>query len=159
MPMILSALVDWIKFWSWAGLPGVLIDWQLITRVLSGRSVRPGVTLLGEEVATGLVKLRSDVSVLQVSFKYEKEFVVSKSNLDHWLKASDTDFKVLKAIAWKVLNQMKNVWCSRLSQKLKVKLFLATVESVLVYGGEAWTMKKNLTKAIDGVYTRESYIR
>ena len=79
MPMIISALVDWIKFWSWAGLPGVLIDWQLITRVLSGRSVRPGVTLLGEEVATGLVKLRSDVSVLQVSFKYEKEFVVSKT--------------------------------------------------------------------------------
>ena len=57
MPMIISALVDWIKFWSWAGLPGVLIDWQLITRVLSGRSVRHVVTLLGAEVATGLVKL------------------------------------------------------------------------------------------------------
>ena len=78
MPMIISALVDWIKFWSWAGLPGVLIDWQLITRVLIDRSVRPGVNLLGEEVATGLVKLRSDVSVLQVSYKYEKEFVFSK---------------------------------------------------------------------------------
>ena len=30
--------------------------------------------------------------------------------LRSWVKASDTDFKVRKAITWKVLNQMKNVW-------------------------------------------------
>ena len=36
-----------------------------------------------------------------------------------------------------------NAWCSRLSQELKVNLFLATVESVLMYGCEAWTMTAN----------------
>ena len=51
--------------------------------------------------------------------------------LKSWVKASDTDFKVRKAIAWKVLSQMKNMWCSRLSQELKVNLFLAIVESVI----------------------------
>ena len=43
---------------------------------------------------------------------------------------------------------MKNVWYSRLSQ---VKLFLATEESVLMYGSEACTMTEKLTKAIDDV--------
>ena len=75
-------------------------------------------------------------------------------NLGSWLKISDTDFKVHKAIAWKVLNQMKNVWCSRLRQELKVKLFLVTVASVLKYACEAWAMTAKLTKAIDGIYTR-----
>ena len=65
-----------------------------------------------------------------------------------WVKATDTDFKVRKAIACKVLNQMKNVWYSRLSQ---VKLFLATEESVLMYGSVACTMTEKLTKAIDDV--------
>ena len=63
--------------------------------------------------------------------------------LESWVKASDTDCKVRKAIAWKVHPQMKNVWCSRLSKELKVKLFLATVESVLMYGCEAWTKTVN----------------
>ena len=46
------------------------------------------------------------------------------------------------------------MWCSRLSQELKVNLFLAIVESVLMYGCEAWTMAANLTKSGDVVYTR-----
>ena len=47
-------------------------------RVFSGRYDCPGATLFGKEVANGLVKLESNVSVLQVSFKFEKEFAVSK---------------------------------------------------------------------------------
>ena len=65
-------------FWSWAGLPGDFMDWQLITNALSGRSVRPGAVFVGEEVAIGFEKLRSDASVLPVSFKNENELVVSK---------------------------------------------------------------------------------
>ena len=37
---------------------------------------------------------------------------------------------------------------------MKVRLFIATVESVLLYGSEAWTITKTLQKKIDGCYTR-----
>ena len=35
-----------------------------------------------------------------------------------------------------------------------MRLFLTTVESVLLYGSEAWTLTKKLTKQLDGCYTR-----
>ena len=37
---------------------------------------------------------------------------------------------------------------------LKVRLFQATVESILLYGSETWTISKSLSKRIDGCYTR-----
>ena len=43
---------------------------------------------------------------------------------------------------------------SNISRKIKVRLFIATVESVLLYGSEAWTLTQALTKEIDGCYTR-----
>ena len=49
---------------------------------------------------------------------------------------------------------MKKIWTSNLSRKLKVRLFLATVESVLLYGSETWTVTKTLKKRLDGCYTR-----
>ena len=41
-----------------------------------------------------------------------------------------------------------------LSRKLKVRLFVATVESLLLYGAETWTFTKALKKQLDGCYTR-----
>ena len=36
----------------------------------------------------------------------------------------------------------------------KERLFLATVESVLLYGCETWTIDKTLSKRLDGCYTK-----
>ena len=41
-----------------------------------------------------------------------------------------------------------------MSDQLKRRLFVATVESVLLYGSEAWTLSVQDEKALDGVYTR-----
>ena len=37
---------------------------------------------------------------------------------------------------------------------LRRKFFVATVESILLYGCEAWTLTKTMEKALDGAYTR-----
>ena len=37
---------------------------------------------------------------------------------------------------------------------LKISLFQATVESILLYGTETWTIPAALSKKIDGCYTR-----
>ena len=64
------------------------------------------------------------------------------------------DFKVRKALAWSACHDLKNIWSSTLSRKIKVQFFCATVEYVLTYGSEAWTLTKGIQKQLDGCYTR-----
>ena len=49
---------------------------------------------------------------------------------------------------------MKTVWNSSLDRSLKVRFFRASVESVLLYGSETWTLTRTLEKQLDGCYTR-----
>ncbi|XP_072018181.1 uncharacterized protein [Amphiura filiformis] len=49
---------------------------------------------------------------------------------------------------------MAKIWKSSLSTRFKQRLFTATVESVLLYGCEAWTVTSKLAKELDGCYTR-----
>ena len=74
--------------------------------------------------------------------------------LGSWVNSSEQDLKVRKALAWKALNGMASVWKSNLSRDIKLRFFTATVESVLLYGCECWTLKDKLQKSLDGCYTR-----
>ena len=49
---------------------------------------------------------------------------------------------------------MDSIWKSSLKRETKLNLFKATVESVLLYGCETWTLNKRLSKSLDGCYTR-----
>ena len=49
---------------------------------------------------------------------------------------------------------MSKVWKSKLSRKLKIQLFRATSETLLLYGSATWTLTKADEKKLDGVYTR-----
>ena len=49
---------------------------------------------------------------------------------------------------------MGRVWKSSLSRRIKTSFFQATVESVLLYGCESWTLSASLKKSLDGCYTR-----
>ena len=49
---------------------------------------------------------------------------------------------------------MKKIWSSKMRRKLKIRLFRATVESILLYGSEKWTITETLAKQINGCYTR-----
>ena len=74
--------------------------------------------------------------------------------LGSWVNSSEKDIKVRKAIAWRALNGMNRVWKSNLPRDTKLHFFEATVESVLLYGCENWTLKADLQKSLDGCYTR-----
>ena len=84
------------------------------------------------------------------SLKKVKDF----KYLGAWIGTTEHDFIVRKAKAWAACHKMKKIWKSDLRRDLKVRLFQATVESILLYGSETWTMTKSLTKKIDGCYTR-----
>ena len=56
--------------------------------------------------------------------------------------------------AWSALNKLMKVWKSNLKNYLKVGFFRTTVESVLLYSAECWTMTGKMRNRLDGTYTR-----
>ena len=74
--------------------------------------------------------------------------------LGAWTESTEKYFAVRKALAWSACHKLRKVWSSKLPRKIKVRLFVATVESVLLYGAEAWTLTRKLTIQLDGCYTR-----
>ena len=85
----------------------------------------------------------SDLEILE-DFKY----------LGAWIGSGEKDFNIRKAQAWRACNSMNKIWKSSLPRNTKTKLFTTTVESVLVYGAETWTITTRFRKALDGCYTR-----
>ena len=57
-------------------------------------------------------------------------------------------------MAWDACNKLDMVWRSDLDIILKVRLFKACVESILLYGSETWTFTSKMKFRIDGCYTR-----
>ena len=52
------------------------------------------------------------------------------------------------------LNGISRIWKSGMNRELKVRFFIATIESILLYGCESWTLTEALEKSLDGTYTR-----
>lgn len=82
------------------------------------------------------------------------EVVEDFNYLGAWIASTQKDIKIRRARAWSALHSMNNVWKSKMNDNLKRRLFVTTVESVLMYGCEAWTLTVKDEKALDGVYTR-----
>ena len=74
--------------------------------------------------------------------------------LGSWVDQSTQDLNIRKAKAWTALNRLTAIWKSNLGRKLKVCFFRAPVETVLLYGSEAWTLTSSLEKQLDGCYIR-----
>ena len=49
---------------------------------------------------------------------------------------------------------MSKIWSSNMNPELKKRFFLATVESILLYGCESWSMTVEMERSLDGTYTR-----
>ena len=74
--------------------------------------------------------------------------------LGGWMNSSKKDFEVRKAQAWSACHKLKKIWSSNLSKKFKIRLFITTVETILLYGSETWTISKSFEKKLDGCYTK-----
>ena len=74
--------------------------------------------------------------------------------LGSWIATTERDLQVRKAKAWAACHKLKKIWKSNLRKGLKIRLFVATVESIFLYGSETWTLTESLKKRIDGCYTR-----
>ena len=70
------------------------------------------------------------------------------------MESTEKDIAVRKALSWKALNGMSKIWKSEMSRNLKIRFFIATIESILLYGCEAWTLTEAMERYLDGTYTR-----
>ena len=64
------------------------------------------------------------------------------------------DIDIRLAQAWSALNALDRVWKTKVSTKTKITIFKATVESILLYSCESWSLTATLSKKVDGSYTR-----
>ena len=74
--------------------------------------------------------------------------------LGAWISSTKKDFSTRRARAWDIAHKLKPLWTSKMPRATKVGVLTAAVESVLMYGSESWTLTDNLTKRLDGLYTR-----
>ena len=74
--------------------------------------------------------------------------------LGAWMVSTEKDIKYRKAAAWRACCKLSKIWKSSLPKSLKLRIFTATVESVLLYGCEAWTITAQIAKELDGCFTR-----
>ena len=102
------------------------------------------VMIFDQNAATNLVASGGEEIKVVDDFKYLGSYVNSSSN----------DIKIRKALAWSACHKMTKFWRSSLSRSLKIRLFIATVESVLLYGCSTWTLTQAMEKSLDGTYTR-----
>ena len=63
--------------------------------------------------------------------------------LEAWIDSSTQDLKIRKALAWRKCHQMRNIWKSTLRRKMKLRIMYTTVESVLLYRCETWTLTQH----------------
>ena len=66
---------------------------------------------------------------------------------------SNKDFKTRKAMAWAACNKLDKLWRSDLHESIKINLFRAIIEPILLYGSETWTLTSKQQKRLDGTYT------
>ena len=74
--------------------------------------------------------------------------------LGSWVDDSAKDICIRKSLAWKALNGMTKIWKSAMNADLKKRFFVATVESILLYGCESWAMTDTMERSLSGTYTR-----
>ena len=125
---------------------------QLLHRV-EGECLKVGLGLNGPKTKSLAYNIE-DLVPLETLDGTKLEWKDDFKYLGSWVDSSTKDIAVRKALAWKALNGMEKIWTSNMRTELKKKFFISTVESILLYGCEAWALTKADEKALDGSYTR-----
>ena len=102
--------------------------------------------------------IKTDDSIDDMIIKTVKGYILKRVDdykyLGSFTSSSEKDFNARKGMAWSACNNLHKIWTSKLPTRLKIRIFRATVEPILLYGSETWTLPVRLEKRLDGCYTR-----
>jgi hypothetical protein len=88
----------------------------------------------------GELKIQEGLLEIFDDFKY----------LGSWLGSSKKDMSIRIWIAWKALNELKNLWSSPVTKNIKLNCFRALIESFWLYVSETWSTTTDMTNKMDG---------
>jgi hypothetical protein len=74
--------------------------------------------------------------------------------LGSWIRTTDRDIQARIHAAFNAVDKLWRIWRSNLAPDLKRQLFKATIETVLLYGGEGWVLTVSQQRRLNGAYTR-----
>ena len=78
------------------------------------------------------------------------EIVKDFKYLGSLVASSENDFMHRKSLAWGAFWKMESIWRSTSTETwLKVRIYQASVLSILLYGSETWILSHSLLKALD----------
>ena len=69
------------------------------------------------------------------------------------MASSQSDFKIGKDLSWSAIHKMKSIWNSKMENSLKIRTFKATIEPILLYGSDLFTIDSTIRMQIDSYYT------
>jgi len=75
-------------------------------------------------------------------------------HLGSMMSSTEADIKARKGMTWRAWNNIDQIWKSNLNRTLKIRLLISTLEAVLLYGCETWSLSKKQEQELDGCYTR-----
>ncbi len=130
----------------------VLKAQELLERVESA-ALRVGLHMNAKKTKCMVFNQQQEVA-LKTSTGTTLEVVENFKYLGSWMQSSMQDINTRKAQAWHASNKLTKIWKSNLPRATKVNIFQATVESILLYGSETWTVTTKVRKILDGCYTR-----
>ena len=112
------------------------------------------VGLVINEKKTEYMSFNQTGNVLRSRSNEELKKVEDFKYLGSWINTTERDLKARISKAWAVCIKLGTIWKSDLRRKLKIQFLRATMESVLLYGSECWTLTVQQQKRLDGCYTR-----
>ena len=113
-----------------------------------------------EARCVGLYTNAKKIEVMQINYESKTHLIAIDGTplknvqkfkyLGSWMVSSVKDYEARQALAWVACHKMKRIWKSNINKALKARL--STVESVLLYGSETWTVDVKMKKKIDGCW-------
>ena len=67
---------------------------------------------------------------------------------------SQHDIQRRKTQTWAAVHALNKVWRAPICSLTKLKIFRTTVEPILIYGCDSWSLTQSVENALDGTYTR-----
>ena len=103
---------------------------QILLHEIETEAAKVGLHLNAKKTEVQSYNIYRPLGITSKNGEYIKE-VNNFKELGAWTESSEKDFQVKKLLAWSACHKLKKIWSSSMSQRLKERLFIATVESVL----------------------------
>ena len=127
---------------------------QIILSRVQRECQKVGLALNAKKTKYITYNIDTEGSTLKTNDGTELEKVEDFKYLGSWVDSTDKDIKIRKAQAWQALNKMNCMWNSNMKKEIKVRFFVAAIESILLYGCASWTVTPKIECMLNGTYTK-----